>query len=28
MYKVLGALSQDETLYSARASAPGKKSIR
>jgi adenylate cyclase len=26
MYKVLGTLSQDETVYSARAAAPGKKS--
>ncbi len=25
MYKVLGSLSQDETLYSARAAGPGKK---
>jgi Adenylate cyclase, family 3 (some proteins contain HAMP domain) len=25
MYKVLGTLSQDETVYSARAAAPGKK---
>ena len=28
MYKVLGTLSQDETVYSARAAAPGKKSPR
>jgi adenylate cyclase len=28
MYKVLGAISEDQTVYSARAAVPGKKSDR
>ena len=28
MYKVLGSISQDETIYAVRAAIPGKKSTR
>jgi len=28
MYKVLGSISEDQTVYSVRAAAPGKKSDR